>query len=65
MSPEKMSELYAFNAWANKRILDAAEKLSPGQEGFPLRMLSPYRTLSDDEFRQAQRTLRARFPDCE
>ena len=34
------------------------EKLSPGQEAFPLRMLSPYRTISDAEFRQAQQTLR-------
>ena len=41
------------------------EKLSPGQEGFPLRMLSPYRTISDAEFKVAQRTLRERFPDCE
>lgn len=41
------------------------EKLSPGLEGFPLRMLSPYRTISDDEFRVAQRTLREQFPDCE
>ncbi len=41
------------------------EKLSPGQEAFPLRMLSPYRTLSDAEFRQAQQALRDRFPDCE
>ena len=41
------------------------EKLSVGQEAFPLRMLSPYRSLSDAEFRQAQETLRTRFPDCE
>lgn len=41
------------------------EKLSPGQEAFPLRMLSPYRTLTEDEFRQAQKTLREKFPDCE
>lgn len=41
------------------------EKLSPGQEAFPLRMLSPYRWLSDAEFRHAQQTLRERFPDCE
>jgi dihydrodipicolinate synthase/N-acetylneuraminate lyase len=41
------------------------EKLSPGQEAFPLRMLSPYRTLSDAEFRQAQQMVRDRFPDCE
>lgn len=41
------------------------EKLSFGQEAFPLRMLSPYRTLTEDEFRQAQKTLREKFPDCE
>jgi dihydrodipicolinate synthase/N-acetylneuraminate lyase len=41
------------------------EKLSPGQAGFPLRMLSPYRTLTDDEYRQAAKTLREQFPDCE
>ncbi len=41
------------------------EKLSPGLEAFPLRMLSPYRTISDAEYEQAVRTLRDRFPDCE
>jgi len=41
------------------------EKLSPGQEAFPLRMLSPYRGLSEPEYVQARRTLRERFPDCE
>lgn len=43
----------------------AIEKLSPGLEGFPLRMLSPYRTISDDEFELARLRLRDRFPDCE
>jgi dihydrodipicolinate synthase/N-acetylneuraminate lyase len=41
------------------------EKLSGGLEDFPLRMLSPYRTISDDEFRVAQRTFREQFPDAE
>jgi dihydrodipicolinate synthase/N-acetylneuraminate lyase len=41
------------------------EKLSPGQEAFPLRMLSPYRSLTGDEYRQAAATLREKFPDCE
>jgi dihydrodipicolinate synthase/N-acetylneuraminate lyase len=41
------------------------EKLSPGQEAFPLRMLSPYRSLTEAEYRQAVQTLRERFPDCE
>jgi dihydrodipicolinate synthase/N-acetylneuraminate lyase len=40
-------------------------KLSPGLRDFPLRMLSPYRTITDDEFASAARTLRERFPDCE
>ena len=45
MSPEEMSELYAFNAWANKRILDAAEKLSPGQ--FTQRIESSFPSVRD------------------
>jgi dihydrodipicolinate synthase/N-acetylneuraminate lyase len=40
------------------------ERLSPGLEDFPLRMLSPYRTISDDEAAQAARLLREHFPDC-
>jgi dihydrodipicolinate synthase/N-acetylneuraminate lyase len=41
------------------------EKLSPGLEDFPLRMLSPYRTVSEEEFRTAQATFREQFPDAE
>lgn len=40
------------------------ERLSPGQEAFPLRMLSPYRTIGDDEAATARRLLAERFPDC-
>ena len=40
------------------------ERLSPGQEGFPLRMLAPYRTISDAEAAAARRALAERFPDC-
>jgi dihydrodipicolinate synthase/N-acetylneuraminate lyase len=40
------------------------EKLSPGQEGFPLRMLSPYRTIGEEEAAAARRVLQERFPDC-
>ena len=40
------------------------ERLSPGQEGFPLKMLSPYRTISEDEAASARRVLAERFPDC-
>jgi dihydrodipicolinate synthase/N-acetylneuraminate lyase len=38
------------------------EKLSIGLDDFPLRMLSPYRTVSDAEFEGARRVLRERFP---
>ena len=40
-------------------------KLSQGIRDFPLRMLSPYRTIGDDEFAAAERILKERFPDCE
>jgi dihydrodipicolinate synthase/N-acetylneuraminate lyase len=40
-------------------------RLSPGMGDFPLRMLSPYRTIGEDEFAAAAQTLRERFPDCE
>ena len=39
------------------------QKLSRGMADFPLRMLSPYRTVSDSEFASAQRLLRERFPE--
>ena len=42
-----------------------SSKLSPGLGDFPLRMLSPYRSITDEEFGSAQRTLRERFPDCD
>jgi dihydrodipicolinate synthase/N-acetylneuraminate lyase len=59
-----------FDPLMDDRRIDGAydkliEKLSPGQEAFPLRMLSPYRTLSDAEYQQARQMLRDRFPDCE
>jgi len=31
MSPQEIQLLYDFNAWANRRILGAAEKLTPEQ----------------------------------
>jgi dihydrodipicolinate synthase/N-acetylneuraminate lyase len=40
-------------------------RLQPSLRDFPLRMLSPYRSISEEEFALAQRTLRERFPDCE
>ena len=39
------------------------EKLSIGLDDFPLRMLSPYRTVSDAEFERARRVLRERYPE--
>lgn len=38
------------------------EKLSIGLDDFPLRMLSPYRTVSDAEFAGARQVLREQFP---
>jgi dihydrodipicolinate synthase/N-acetylneuraminate lyase len=39
------------------------ERLAPGMGDFPLRMLSPYRTISEAEFEGALSTLRERFPE--
>jgi len=39
------------------------QKLSRGMDDFPLRMLSPYRTVSDDEFAGAVETLRRGYPE--
>lgn len=39
------------------------QKLSPGMHDFPLRMLSPYRTVSDLEFDGALAMLRDRYPE--
>jgi dihydrodipicolinate synthase/N-acetylneuraminate lyase len=39
------------------------EKLSKGMAGFPLRMLSPYRTVSELEFEDAWQRLREAFPE--
>jgi dihydrodipicolinate synthase/N-acetylneuraminate lyase len=54
---------------ADRRVDGAYDKtiakLSKGLRDFPLRMLSPYRTISDDEFAMAERTFKERFPDCE
>ena len=54
---------------ADRRVDGAYDKtiakLSAGLGDFPLRMLSPYRSITDEEFGGAQRTLRERFPDCD
>jgi dihydrodipicolinate synthase/N-acetylneuraminate lyase len=53
---------------ADRRVDGAYDKtvtrLHPALRDFPLRMLSPYRTITDAEFAQAERTLRERYPDC-
>lgn len=35
-----------------------------GLDDFPLRMLSPYRTVSNAEYRRVEQVLRERYPDC-
>jgi hypothetical protein len=39
------------------------QKLSLGMHDFPLRMLSPYRTVSDAEFEGALALLHERYPE--
>lgn len=41
------------------------EKLAPAMSDFPLRMLSPYRTVSDSEFVAARARLRQEFPELD
>ena len=52
---------------ADRRVDGAYDKtiqrLAPGMDDFPLRMLSPYRTVSEAEFEGARRTLHAEFPE--
>jgi uncharacterized damage-inducible protein DinB len=36
MTPEEMSQLYDFNAWANHRTIDAAAALTPEQFTMPM-----------------------------
>jgi dihydrodipicolinate synthase/N-acetylneuraminate lyase len=54
---------------ADRRVDGAYDKtiakLSAGLGDFPLRMLSPYRWISDDEFATARSILRQHFPDAE
>jgi dihydrodipicolinate synthase/N-acetylneuraminate lyase len=59
-----------FSPFMADRRVDGAydkliERLSPGLEAFPLRMLSPYRAISDAEADEAARLLHEHFPDCE
>lgn len=65
----RLSDLVLAPFMADRRVDGAydklIERLSPGLEDFPLRMLSPYRTISDDEADEAARLLREHLPDCE
>ena len=65
----RLSEVVLAPLMADRRVDGAydklIERLSPGLEDFPLRMLSPYRTISVEEADEAARLLREHFPDCE
>jgi len=64
----RLADLVLAPFMADRRVDGAydklIEKLSPGLEDFPLRMLSPYRTISDEEAAEAARLLRRHVPDC-
>ena len=45
MSPDQIHQLFDYNAWANRRLLDAAEKLSPEQ--FVQRIESSFPSVRD------------------
>ena len=64
----RLSDVVFGPLMADRRVDGAydklIERLSPGLEDFPLRMLSPYRTISVEEADQAARVLREQFPDC-
>lgn len=65
----RLSDVVFGPLMADRRVDGAydklIERLSPGLEDFPLRMLSPYRTISVEEADVAARLLRENFPDCE
>lgn len=64
----RLTEVVLVPFMADRRVDGAydklIERLSPGLEDFPLRMLSPYRTISDEEAAEAARLLAEHFPDC-
>jgi dihydrodipicolinate synthase/N-acetylneuraminate lyase len=64
----RLSDVVLSPFMADRRVDGAydklIERLSPGLEDFPLRMLSPYRTISTEEADEAARLLREHFPDC-
>jgi dihydrodipicolinate synthase/N-acetylneuraminate lyase len=64
----RLNEVVFAPFMADRRVDGAydklIERLSPGLEDFPLRMLSPYRTITGEEADEAARLLREHFPDC-
>jgi dihydrodipicolinate synthase/N-acetylneuraminate lyase len=64
---ERLNQTIFDPLMADRRVDGAydklIEKLSIGLDDFPLRMLSPYRTISDAEFESARDALREHFPD--
>ena len=53
--------------FVDRRVDGAYDKVIAklgGLDDFPLRMLSPYRTVSDAEYARTKRTLQERHPDC-
>jgi dihydrodipicolinate synthase/N-acetylneuraminate lyase len=64
----RLSDVVFGPLMADRRVDGAydklIERLSPGLEDFPLRMLSPYRTISVREADEAARLLHEHFPDC-
>jgi dihydrodipicolinate synthase/N-acetylneuraminate lyase len=65
----RLSDVVLGPFMADRRVDGAydklIERLSPGLDDFPLRMLSPYRWISYEEADEAARLLRKHFPDCE
>jgi len=65
---ERLSDEVLGPLMVDRRVDGAYDKtiakLSDGLRDFPLRMLSPYRTIGDEEFAAAERRLQERFPEC-
>jgi dihydrodipicolinate synthase/N-acetylneuraminate lyase len=66
---ERLSDAVFAPLMTDRRVDGAYDKtitkLTVAMRDFPLRMLSPYRTISEAEFANALRTFEERFPDCE
>jgi dihydrodipicolinate synthase/N-acetylneuraminate lyase len=66
---QRLSDEVLGPLMADRRVDGAYDKtiarLSSGLGDFPLRMLSPYRTIGDEEFATAERIFQERFADAE